>query len=224
MDTRGAGDLELRVAWQRHVAIDMPEFEAVMARHREPHRRYHGEHHIGWVVRHAQHLAAQLEAPGVAGHGAQPIDLGAVIAAAFYHDAVYDPRASDNEAASARLASEVLVRGGWNAGRVAAVANMIQATADHRHGETGDLSSAVLLAADLAVLAADPAGYSAYVDGVRLEYGHVADSDWVVGRSAVLRSFIDRDHIFPAALGLHAWETRARANIATELAALNASS
>ena len=224
MDTRGAHDLELRVAWQRHVAIDMHEFEAVMARHREPHRRYHGEHHIGWVVRHAQHLAAHFAAPGVDGHVAQPIDLGAVIAAAFYHDAVYDPRASDNEATSARLASEVLVRGGWPAERVAAVANMIKATADHRDGATGDLSTAVLLAADLAVLAAEPAGYSAYVNGVRFEYGHVADSDWVIGRSAVLRSFIDREHIFPAALDLHEWETGARSNIATELAALNASS
>ncbi len=232
MSTGGVDDLELQVAWQQHVAIDMHEFEAVLARHREPHRRYHGEHHIGWVVRHAQRLAAQLAAPRAGAHVGLPIDLGAVIAAAFYHDAVYDPKAGDNEAASARLASEVLVRCRWSRERVAAVAAMIAATADHREqdhveegeGEAGDLSTAVLLAADLAVLAADPAGYNAYVDGVRFEYGHVADSDWVTGRSAVLRSFVARDHIFPAALNLHTWEARARANIAAELGALNASS
>jgi predicted metal-dependent HD superfamily phosphohydrolase len=223
MDVRGMDELELRVAWQQHVAIDMHEFEAVLARHREPHRRYHGERHVRWVVRHAQHLASSTAVT----QRSRRIDLGAVIAAAFYHDAVYDPKASGNEAASARLASEVLVRCGWEAQRVTAVAEMIEATASHSQanaGEDGDLSTAVLLAADLAVLAADPPGYNAYVEGVRFEYAHVGESDWVSGRSAVLRGFIQRTHIFPAVLELREWEARARANIAAELAALNASS
>jgi predicted metal-dependent HD superfamily phosphohydrolase len=223
MDVRGVDDLELRVAWQQHVAIDMHELEDVLARHREPHRRYHGERHVCWVVRHAQQLTASL----AAAQQSQRVDLGAVVAAAFYHDAVYDPTANDNEAMSARLAAGVLARSGWDAARVEAVSRMIEATAGHSQThdlETNDLSTAVLLAADLAVLAADPAGYSAYVNGVRFEYAHVAEPDWVSGRSAVLRSFIERQHIFPAELELHEWEARARANIAAELAALNASS
>ncbi len=217
-------DLELRVAWQQHVAIDLGEFEAVLARHREPHRRYHGERHVRWVVRHAQQLAAQLEAQHADGN--PRVDLGAVIAAAFYHDAVYDPQASDNELASARLACDVLKRCGWDAGRADAVANMIEATAGHTDSsivDAADLSTAVLLAADLAVLAADPAGYNTYVNGIRVEYSHVAEPDWVIGRSAVLHRFIDRDRIFPEALALEEWEARARANIAAELAALDRS-
>jgi predicted metal-dependent HD superfamily phosphohydrolase len=223
MDVRGVDDLELRVAWQQHVAIDMNELEDVLARHREPHRRYHTERHVRWVVRHAQQLTAGL---ATAQH-AHRVDLGAVVAAAFYHDAVYDPMRTDNEAMSARLAAGVLERGGWDATRVGAVSMMIDATAGHSQThdvETDDLSTSVLLAADLAVLAADPAGYSAYVNGVRFEYAHVAEPDWVSGRSAVLRSFIEREHIFPAELQLHEWEARARANIAAELAALSASS
>ena len=104
---------------------------------------------------------------------------------------------------------------------------MIDATAGHHEtndGEAVDLSTAVLLAADLAVLAADPAGYSAYVNGIRLEYAHAAETDWLTGRSAVLHNFIDRERIFPGELDLPEWEARARANIAAELAALGASS
>lgn len=223
-------DLELRVAWERHVSVDMQEFDAVLARHREPHRMYHGARHVRWVVRHALQLAARYTTtPNSTVQNARHVDIGAVTAAAFYHDAIYDPRAADNEAASARLATEVLTRSGWPPDRVDSVAAMIEATAGHDHvgsdaDDGGDVSTAVLLAADLAVLAADPPGYSAYVNGVRFEYSHVLDSDWVVGRSAVLQRFIDRDHIYPAVLDLVDWEARARANITAELAALKATS
>ena len=57
-------------------------FDDVVGRHREPHRRYHGVRHVTWVVRHVHDLAGSVEVT----------DLGAVTMAAFFHDAVYDPR------------------------------------------------------------------------------------------------------------------------------------
>ena len=93
---------------------------------------------------------------------------------------------------------------------------MILATAHHDPAGT-TVDDAVLFAADLAVLAAEPAGYSDYVRNVRREYAHVSDARWVTGRSAVLRSFLDRDAIFAPLLGLGEWEQRARGNMTAEL-------
>lgn len=212
----GMNELELRVAWERHVGAAGEWFDAVLDHHREPHRRYHAVHHVQWVVRHALELAAR---PDVAG---RIDDLGAVIAAAFFHDAIYDPGRGDNEAASAALATRALAEIGWGAARIATVADLVLATAEHRSVTPpgAALDTAVLLAADLAVLAADPAGYAEYVTGVRGEYAHVSDADWRLGRGALLRGLIERAAIYDPALGLDAWERRARANLAAELSTL----
>ena len=208
------GDLELRIAWEQHVGTDDAAkgwYESVVARHREPHRHYHDVRHVRWVVRQARALA----------DGRDDLhDLGSVIAAAFFHDAIYDPTASDNEAASAVLATRALSELGWPDERVARVGAMIEGTAEHRVDPTITVDTAVRYAADLGVLAADPAGYSDYVRNVRREYHHVSDADWASGRSAVLRSFLDRDVIYAPELGLDEWELRARANLVAELGAL----
>ncbi len=98
---------------------------------------------------------------------------------------------------------------------------MIMATIDHDVDEA-EIDTQVLLAADLAILATEPARYSNYVTAVRREYAHVDDDQWRVGRSAVLRGLLDRPHLFAPALELSSWERRARANITAELATLGA--
>ncbi len=206
------GHLELRIAWERHLG-DGPGshdwFESVLSRYREPHRHHHDVRHLRWAVRHVETLARR-----------QPVsDLDAIIAAAFFHDAIYDTTAADNEAASGRLATSALRELGWDPTRIAQIDAMILATAHHDPaGATVD--DAVLFAADLAVLAAEPAGYSDYVRNVRREYHHVSDARWVTGRSAVLRSFLDRDAIFAPLLELGEWEQRARGNMTAELVTL----
>lgn len=116
------------------------------------------------------------------------------------------------------MANRALDEIGWSGVRVTQVADMIRATATHL--PTLDADTDVLLAADLAVLAAEPAAYSDYVRGVRKEYAHIDEAGWAAGRSAVLRSLLDLDRIYSAALELDTWETRARANITAELAGL----
>lgn len=202
---------EVRLAWEQHVGRS-PEadrwLQSVVARHREPHRHYHTLRHVCWVLRHVATLAGR----GLAG------DVGAIVAAACFHDAIYDPAADDNELASAKLAAQALGEIGWPPTRTGAVAAMIEATAGH--APSADRDTAVLLAADLAVLAADPVAYGDYVRGVRREYAHVDEAAWRQGRARVLRAFLDRDHIYDPALGLGAWERRARANLTAELVSL----
>lgn len=207
-------DAELRIAWVVHVRLGDDVLERLLARHREAHRRYHGVAHVAWVVRHVAELAA-----------VEPVDdLGALVAAAFYHDAVYDPASATNERASARLARRDLAEPGpdrqqaWTAARVDAVATLIEGTAGH--ADPPDHDAAVFFDADLAVLGADVRAYDAYVTGVRAEYEHVGDEGWRAGRAAVLEGFLGRERIFATATGRDRWEELARANITAELAVL----
>jgi predicted metal-dependent HD superfamily phosphohydrolase len=205
-------ELELEVAWQRHVTTDRMLLDRLLARHREKHRRYHTAAHVAWVIRHVDELAS-----------VEPIDhLDEVVAAAFYHDAVYEPTYPANERASARLARRDLTSIGWDADAIERVASMIEAT-EHVTIESGGVTgdTAVLLDADLAVLGADPAGYSTYVTGVRAEYRHVTDDEWRTGRAEVLEGFLERPTIYSTPTAHDRWETRARANLTSELASLD---
>ena len=200
--------LELQVAWQRHITTELALFERLMSRHREKQRKYHTATHVAWVIRHVDELAAD-----------EPVDdLATIVAAAMYHDAIYEPMSPANERASARLARRDLADLGWEADRIEKVSNMIEGT--KTHVDPGDIDTAVLFDADLAILAADPAAYSEYVNNVRSEYRHVDDSDWTTGRADVLQAFLDRPVIFATESGRGRWEDRARANIAAELATL----
>lgn len=200
--------LELTVAWQLHISPEQRLLDGVLARHREKHRRYHTVTHVAWVLRHVEELAA-----------VESVDhLDEVVAAALYHDAVYEPAYPANERASARLARRDLASLGWDTDRTERVAAMIEST---RHGEAvpgGD--AAVLIDADLAILGDDPDHYSAYVTAVRQEYRHVDDDEWRTGRARVLQEFLDRPTIYATPTGRQRWENRARANLSAELATL----
>lgn len=206
-----APEVELTIAWQRSVAGDTGLLDGLLARHREPVRRYHTAHHVRWVVRHIDELASVERVA----------HLDDIVAAAFYHDAVYDPRRSDNERVSADLARRDLATLGWSGARLERVASMIEATA-HLDGDAPhpDIDTAVLLDADLAVLGAEPAAYSAYVTGVRHEYAHVDDDAWRVGRARVLDHFLARPSIYATAEGRSRWEAAALANLTAERATL----
>lgn len=209
-----APEAALRSTWQqlagrRHEAA----LDDLLARHREPHRRYHTATHVMWVLRHVDHIVGAGVEPWVAPH----VDVDAVRLAAMYHDAVYDPRRADNEAVSADLASRVAGELGWPAGRSADVHRLVLATAGHAPSADDE---AVLVDADLAVLGGEPKDYAAYVAGVRGEYAHVSAAQWRVGRADVLRRFLDTPRLFTTDVMHAEREVRATANLAAELASL----
>ena len=80
-----------------------------------------------------------------------------------------------------------------------------------------------MLDADLAVLGADADTYDEYVRNVRAEYAAVSDDAWRSGRSAVLRGFLERPHIFATPTMAARREAQARRNLGSELASLQAS-
>src|SRR4051794_22476684 len=70
-----------------------PVFDRLVAAYSEPHRHYHNLEHIAEMLRVVDRLSKFAADPD------------AVRLAVWFHDAVYDPRAKDNEKLSAILAA-----------------------------------------------------------------------------------------------------------------------
>jgi predicted metal-dependent HD superfamily phosphohydrolase len=179
----------------------------LLARWAEPHRTYHDTRHLAEVLQRVEELAGHAEHP----------DL--VRCAAWWHDAVHDGRAGDDERASAALAREQLLGLGVARRRADAVVELVLVTTDHDPGDPADPDAAVLCDADLGVLAADPARYEEYAADVRREYGHVPDDLFRAGRAAVLRRLLSHPRLFRTPRAA-AWEPVARENVSRELDAL----
>ncbi|MGZ4596386.1 MAG: HD domain-containing protein [Actinomycetes bacterium] len=179
----------------------------LLVRYASPDRAYHDLTHLDEVLRHVDELAGVAQ------------DADAVRLAAWFHDAVYDPEAADNEEQSAQLAESVLADLRVADARIAEVARLVRVTATHEVAPD-DLDGAVLCDADLAILAADPGRYAQYVAGVRREYAHVSDADFASGRAAVLRALLAHETLFRLPTARAEWEDVARANVTAELARL----
>jgi predicted metal-dependent HD superfamily phosphohydrolase len=184
----------------------------LVARWSEPARRYHTVDHLTFI------LTVLDEA------GSFAADIHAVRLAAWFHDAIYDPRNAEpaaNERASAELAAAMLPPLAVPPAQVDEVVRLVLLTADHRVGPD-DRNGALLADADLAILAVDEEHYRAYADAVRAEYAFVPDDAFVAGRSAVLAKLLALDPLYYLAPHRAAWEARARANLTAELRTLRA--
>lgn len=174
-------------------------------------RHYHNLAHIEAMLALARDYRTLLD------------DREAVEAAIWFHDAVYDSRAKDNEAQSAALAEQKLA-GRIDAGRLSRVSAMILATATHQLPLFDDVAAtrdaSLFLDMDLSILGAAPDAFDAYERAVRREYGWVEEPMWRAGRGAVLKSFLARPHIFHTQELRQRFEPQARLNMARSLQAL----
>ncbi|WP_338662005.1 hypothetical protein VQH23_17460 [Pararoseomonas sp. SCSIO 73927] len=187
---------------------------ALRARLAEPHRAYHAQSHVDSMLRGMAAL------PGPLAHAA------AMELAIWYHDAVYDPAARDNEARSAALLRADL-SGLVHPQVIGVAAEMIRLTATHEIPpdlpENWHQDVALFLDLDLAVLGAGPAEYDAYERGIAAEYEPVHGRDaYRTGRAAFLRALLGRPRLFHTD-GFHAaLDGQARANIRHALEQLSA--
>lgn len=181
----------------------------LLARYTEAHRGYHDLAHLDEVLTRIDLLAAEADEPD------------AVRLAAWFHDAIYDPHRDDNEDRSADLAATVLSALRVEDPLTARVATLVRLTAAHDPG--ADRDGTVLCDADLAILASDEPRYTAYVDGVRTEFGHLDDDTFARGRAYVLRSLLAMPSLFNTEHGRTTWEAPARANVTAELDGLERS-
>lgn len=167
-------------------------------RYEEPQRFYH---HLG-------HIASSLAELDVHSR-----DNARIEGAIWFHDVIYDPTRSDNEAAS--ILWFMGETRDWIDPAVAGkISRLIEAT-DFRTTPEDTQDAALMVDIDLAILSAGTEEYDAYTRAIRLEYGHVPDQAFREGRAKVMAHFLSRP-IYRSP-GFLPREERARRNIAHEL-------
>jgi len=186
-----------------------PVFDRLVTAHAEPHRHYHTLEHLSEMFQVAGKLADAAADPA------------AIQLAIWFHDAVYDPRANDNERQSALLAANALRPLGVPERTIQHVVAMIEATA-HVVTADGNADTAVLLDADLAILSAEERRYARYAADIRREYAWVPDAVYRKGRTRVLEGFLNRPRIYQTDRMHAVAEESARRNLRAEIADLSA--
>ena len=196
------------------MAIDDSCLAAAEARARAnylaPGRFYHDQRHLNDCLR-------QLDAIEDLGDSERRLLRWAIL----WHDVIYDPRRGDNEELSAERAHRELVECGIDSEDADEVARIILLTKSHR-AEASDRLGALLVSIDLSILGSEPERYRAYVREVRSEYAHVSDDAWRAGRSAVLKSLLTVEPLYPNRVFRAELETQARRNMEEELRTLSA--
>lgn len=183
------------------------QYHALIACHAEPHRHYH-------TVQHLEECFARLDEArdGVA-------RVHEIALALWYHDAVYDTRAADNEERSADLAEHVATDAGVPAAIVARIRDHILAT---RHdGAPQTPEAALVVDVDLAILGAAPARFDDYEAQVRREYAWVPEPIFRTRRREMLEGFLARRDLYVTQHFRRSYEAAARSNLARSVAALS---
>jgi predicted metal-dependent HD superfamily phosphohydrolase len=198
----------LRDDWQRLMsAAGLPPAESVrdelLHRYGEAGRFYHNQHHLLQVLTVIHGLEDRASDPC------------AVLLAAWFHDAVYDSRAKENEARSAVLARRLLPAIGASLAMIERACDLILRTQAHQ--ADGKADAEVLLDADLSILGSAAEEYDRYAAAIRQEYAWVADADYRLGRSKVLEGFLQRDRIYFTPEMHQLSEASARQNLRREI-------
>lgn len=181
------------------------------SRYTEPHRHYHSWAHIEALLRHYHRWEAHLYRPVP------------VLWALYWHDAIYDPQAKDNEEQSARLLEQDTASH-LSAEDIAFAAAIVRATAGHalpaglREADAADMS--LFLDMDLSILGSPESVYDRYELDIRKEYAFVPAEAYRAGRGAFLKDFLKRPRLYFTELAHKEWDAPARANLARAIEAL----
>lgn len=180
--------------------------DRLLACYAEPHRHYHTLQHLTECLDMLAPLAALAEHPGE------------VEVALYFHDAIYNVRASDNEQQSADWAQRELRLAGVRDDAAARVHALVLAT---RHDALPvGADQQLLVDIDLSILGAAPARFEEYERQIRREYAWVPSLIFRPKRRAILAAFLARPTIFSCAPLRERLEAAARANLQQSLAQL----
>ncbi len=183
-------------------------YAALVTAWAEPHRAYHGSSHLADCLRELDEAPPEREAR-------DPAEV-----ALWFHDAVYDPRASDNEHRSAAWARRALREAGVPDDVAAEVSRLVLLT---RHGdppEPADPTGALVCDVDLSILGRSPEEYDRFERLIRAEYAWVAVPIYRAERARVLARLRRRDPLYLTRYFRRRYQTAARANLDRSLEAL----
>jgi len=165
------------------------------------HRHYHGPLHLRECLALWELWRSQAQRPAE------------VALALWWHDAVYEPRAADNEQRSADWARRSLLEAGVPPDAAQRVHELIMATR-HEAPVQGHHDAALLVDIDLAILGSPPQRFARYDEDIRKEYRWVPSFVYRRKRAEVLKQFLARQPLYHTAPAQQAFEAQARINLA----------
>jgi predicted metal-dependent HD superfamily phosphohydrolase len=172
----------------------------------EAQRHYHTLQHLD------ECLACLAQTHTLAEHPAE------VALALWFHDAIYDVKAHDNELRSAEWAHAACSEAGINWASAERIHGLVLAT--QHHAKPIGKDAELLVDIDLAILAAPQARYQQYQQQIRQEYAWVPEAQFRSARSKILEEFLARPQLFNTAYFFQRHEAQARQNVQRELIAL----
>ena len=172
-------------------------------RYSERHRAYH-------TLVHLTHCLDELvEARHLTEHPNE------VEMALWFHDAIYDPKAEDNEERSAALALRIAKEAQLSEAFGKRVYDLVLATQHHRPPE--GIDAQLLVDIDLSILGRPRDEFDQYETNIRKEYRFVPLHQYRSARTAILRRFLSRPAIYSTDFFQRKYESRARANLERSL-------
>ena len=182
-------------------------YSELTTRYSEKHRAYHTLAHIDACLNELEqvrHLAK---------------DPDAIEMALWYHDAVYETQSTINEEKSAALFREMARGASLTEAFISQVVNLILVT---KHVQVPNNPDAQLLVdIDLSILGQTADRFDEYEQQVRKEYEWVPTKDFIIGRSKILKSFLERPTIYSTNFFRNKYEISARINIDRSLTKLS---
>jgi predicted metal-dependent HD superfamily phosphohydrolase len=137
-----------------------------------------------------------------------------VAIALWFHDAIYDPGADDNELRSAAWAARALGEVYVSSEVAQRVYDLVMATQHAAQpAPVRSLDAELLLDIDLAILGAPPERFQAFERDIRKEYAAVPDSVYRSARRTRLQGFIEREPLYHTLQARELLEAQARLNL-----------
>jgi predicted metal-dependent HD superfamily phosphohydrolase len=198
--------------WQQVSGVSsnpQPIYQELASLYSQPHRHYHNLQHI------VECLAEFDSARPLTN---QPIVVELAI---WFHDAIYDTRAHDNEERSAELAKRWIANSGGTAELCEAVAALIMATKTHE--PTTHPDAPLVVDVDLSILGQPQERFQRYETQIRREYEWVPEETFAAKRTEVLRRFLGRKRLYTTDHFFAKYEKQARANLQHSIRTLNKS-
>ncbi len=191
--------------WQ-HITGDAPRyglFDEITSAYGEVSRHYHGTTHLLDCLQQLDRVQHLAEHP-------HEVEL-----ALWFHDAVYDVKAKDNEERSAAWAVRELSASGVVVEVITRIEALILATRHQASPTAAD--EQLLVDIDLSILGTEQTGYDQYSTNIHAEYAWVPMTDYCRGRAAVLEQFLARPFIYSTPWFRERYEVRARENMQREI-------
>lgn len=164
----------------------------------EPHRYYHTPGHL-------DHCLGQLDAAKDGVHEPDAVEM-----ALWFHDAIYDPPAPDNERRSAELFAQ-RTQGCFEEPFSQKVYELILITEHETPPRTAD--EAFMVDIDLSSFGLDWESFRQDSDAVRKEFSHLPDGEFYPAHARFLRSLLERPRFYFTDFFSERYQRSARRNI-----------